>query len=113
MRFAFAESLDHSDKADSPYQRASLQLRIQLRLLCHFLLALFPWLLRTVVAVEKKTIRKKAKKAAAAKKAKKRSSCEIVSPGVLGKNDCSNRMIGEVAYFLYLKREEAGAVRNS
>jgi hypothetical protein len=65
------------------------------------------------VAVEKKTIRKKAKKAAAAKKAKKRSSCEIVSPGVLGKNDCSNRMIGEVAYFLYLKREEAGAVRNS
>jgi hypothetical protein len=63
--------------------------------------------------VEKKTIRKKAKKAAAAKKAKKRSSCEIVSPGVLGKNDCSNRMIGEVAYFLYLKREEAGAVRNS
>lgn len=65
------------------------------------------------MAVEKKTIRKKAKKAAAAKKAKKRSSCEIVSPGVLGKNDCSNRMIGEVAYFLYLKREEAGAVRNS
>jgi hypothetical protein len=53
------------------------------------------------------------KKAAAAKKAKKRSSCEIVSPGVLGENDCSNRMIGEVAYFLYPKREEAGAVRNS
>jgi hypothetical protein len=60
--------LDHSDKADSPYQRASLQLRIQLRLLCHFLLALFPWLLRAGVAVEKKTIRKKAKKSCCCEK---------------------------------------------
>ena len=62
---------------------------------------------------KRKRSERKQKKAAAAKKAKKRSSCEIVSPGVLGENDCSNRMIGEVAYFLYSKREEAGAVRNS
>ena len=48
---------------------------------------------------KRKRSERKQKKAAAAKKAKKRSSCEIVSPGVLGENDCSNRMIGEVAYF--------------
>ena len=59
---------------------------------------------------KRKRSERKQKKAAAAKKAKKRSSCEIVSPGVLGENDCSNGTIGEVAYFLYLKREEAGVL---
>ncbi|MDB4785551.1 hypothetical protein OAG31_02995 [Akkermansiaceae bacterium] len=29
---------------------------------------------------------------------------------MLGENDCSNGTIGEVAYFLYLKREEAGVL---
>jgi hypothetical protein len=109
-RFAFAESLDHSDRPNSLYERASLQVRIQVRVLSNFLLALVFKLLPTGMPVEKKTIRKNAKKAAATKKAKKRSSCEIVSPGVLGENDCSNGTIGEVAYFLYRKREEAGVL---
>ena len=39
-RFAFAESLDHSDGASSPYERASLQVGIQSRDLSPFLLAL-------------------------------------------------------------------------
>tara|TARA_B110000003_G_scaffold130479_1_gene132531 strand:+ start:6283 stop:6486 length:204 start_codon:yes stop_codon:yes gene_type:complete len=60
--------LDHSDKSNSPYQRASLQLQIQLGVLCHFLLTLFLWLLRTGVAAEKKTIRKKAKKSCCCEK---------------------------------------------
>ncbi|MDA7537163.1 hypothetical protein N8650_01285 [Akkermansiaceae bacterium] len=102
--------MDHSDRPNSLYERASLQVGIQVRVLSNFLLVLVFKLLPTGMPVEKKTIRKKAKKAAATKKAKKRSSCEIVSPGVLGENDCSNGTIGEVAYFLYLKREEAGVL---
>jgi hypothetical protein len=63
--------------------------------------------------VEKKTIRKKARKAvkiATTKKEKKRFPCEIVSPRVSGENDCSTGAIREVAYFLYLKREEARVI---
>ena len=62
--------------------------------------------------VEKKPAQKVAKKAtkkiAVKKKAKKKSSSKINSPKASGVNDSLTRKIGEVAYFLYLKREAAG-----
>jgi hypothetical protein len=42
------------------------------------------------------------------KKAKKKSSSKINSPKAQGVNDSLTGKIGEVAYFLYLKREAAG-----
>ena len=64
------------------------------------------------VPVEKKPAQKVAKKAtkkiAVKKKAKKKSSSKINSPKASGVNDSLTRKIGEVAYFLYLKREAAG-----
>lgn len=62
--------------------------------------------------VEKKPAQKVAKKAtkkiAVKKKAKKKSSSKINSPKAQGVNDSLTGEIGEVAYFLYLKREAAG-----
>lgn len=62
--------------------------------------------------VEKKTAQKVAKKAtkkiAVKKKAKKKSSSKTNSPKASGVNDSLTGKIGEVAYFLYLKREAAG-----
>lgn len=62
--------------------------------------------------VEKKLAQKVAKKAtkkiAVTKKAKKKSSSKISSPKAPGVNDSLTGKIGEVAYFLYLKREAAG-----
>ena len=62
--------------------------------------------------VEKKPAQKVAKKAtkkiAVKKKAKKKSSSKINSSKASGVNDSLTRKIGEVAYFLYLKREAAG-----
>lgn len=62
--------------------------------------------------VEKKPAQKAAKKAtkkiAVKKKAKKKSSSKINSPKAQGVNDSLTGEIGEVAYFLYLKREAAG-----
>lgn len=62
--------------------------------------------------VEKKTAQKVAKKAtkkiAVTKKAKKKSSSKTNSPKASGVNDSLTGKIGEVAYFLYLKREAAG-----
>jgi hypothetical protein len=64
------------------------------------------------VPVEKKPAQKAAKKAtkkiAVKKKAKKKSSSKINSPKAQGVNDSLTGEIGEVAYFLYLKREAAG-----
>jgi hypothetical protein len=64
------------------------------------------------VPVEKKPAQKVAKKAtkkiAVKKKAKKKSSSKINSPKAQGVNDSLTGEIGEVAYFLYLKREAAG-----
>jgi|TARA_A200000159_G_scaffold75958_1_gene70509 hypothetical protein len=64
------------------------------------------------VPVEKKPAQKVAKKAtkkiAVKKKAKKKSSSKINSPKAQGVNDSLTGKIGEVAYFLYLKREAAG-----
>jgi hypothetical protein len=64
------------------------------------------------VPVEKKTAQKVAKKAtkkiAVKKKAKKKSSSKTNSPKASGVNDSLTGKIGEVAYFLYLKREAAG-----
>lgn len=62
--------------------------------------------------VEKKTAQKVAKKTtkkiAVKKKAKKKSSSKINPPKAPGVNDSLTGKIGEVAYFLYLKREAAG-----
>ncbi len=62
--------------------------------------------------VEKKPAQKAAKKAtkkiAVKKKAKKKSSSKINSPKAQGVNVSLTGKIGEVAYFLYLKREAAG-----
>lgn len=62
--------------------------------------------------VEKKPAQKVAKKAtkkiAVKKNAKKKSSSKINSPKASGVNDSLTGKIGEVAYFLYLKREAAG-----
>ncbi len=62
--------------------------------------------------VEKKPAQKVAKKAtkkiAVTKKAKKKSSSKISSTKAPGVNDSLTGKIGEVAYFLYLKREAAG-----
>jgi hypothetical protein len=64
------------------------------------------------VPVEKKTAQKVAKKTtkkiAVKKKAKKKSSSKTNSPKASGVNDSLTRKVGEVAYFLYLKREAAG-----
>lgn len=62
--------------------------------------------------VEKKTAQKVAKKdtkkIAVKKKAKKKFSSKTNSPKASGVNDSLTGKIGEVAYFLYLKREAAG-----
>ena len=58
--------------------------------------------------VVKKATKKIAVKKKAKKKAKKKSSSKINSPKASGVNDSLTRKIGEVAYFLYLKREAAG-----
>ena len=62
--------------------------------------------------VEKKPAQKVAKKAtkkiAVKKNAKKKSSSKINSPKASGVNDYLTGKVGEVAYFLYLKREAAG-----
>ena len=62
--------------------------------------------------VEKKTAQKVAKKTtkkiAVKKKAKKKFSSKTNSPKASGVNDSLTGKIGEVAYFLYLKREAAG-----
>lgn len=62
--------------------------------------------------VEKKPAHKVAKKAtkkiAVKKNAKKKSSSKINSPKASGVNDSLTGKVGEVAYFLYLKREAAG-----
>lgn len=62
--------------------------------------------------VEKKPAQKVAKKAtkkiAVKKNAKKKSSSKINSPKASGVNDSLTGKVGEVAYFLYLKREAAG-----
>ena len=62
--------------------------------------------------VEKKPAQKVAKKAskkiAEKKKAKKKFSSKINSSKALGVNDSLTGKIGEVAYFLYLKRVAAG-----
>ena len=62
--------------------------------------------------IEKKPAQKVAKKAtkkiAVKKNAKKKSSSKINSPKASGVNDSLTGKVGEVAYFLYLKREAAG-----
>lgn len=62
--------------------------------------------------VEKKPAQKVAKKTtkkiAVKKKAKKKSSSKTNSPKASGVNDSLTEKVGEVAYFLYLKREAAG-----
>lgn len=62
--------------------------------------------------VEKKPAQKVAKKTtkkiAVKKKAKKKSSSKTNSPKASGVNDSLTGKVGEVAYFLYLKREAAG-----
>ena len=55
-----------------------------------------------------KVAKKTTKKIAVKKKAKKKSSSKINSPKAQGVNDSLTGKIGEVAYFLYLKREAAG-----
>lgn len=58
--------------------------------------------------IEKKPAQKVAKKATKKIAAKKKSSSEINSPKASGVNDSLTGKVGEVAYFLYLKREAAG-----
>ena len=58
--------------------------------------------------VAKKTTKKIAVKKKAKKKAKKKSSSKTNSPKASGVNDSLTGKVGEVAYFLYLKREAAG-----
>ena len=58
--------------------------------------------------VEKKPAQKVAKKTTKKIAVKKKSSSKTNSPKASGVNDSLTEKVGEVAYFLYLKREAAG-----